>query len=587
MSDEQDKTTLSQDRLAQAKSAGAPRAALLLYYRDGVKVAPLAIGNRVVVGRASPADVVISDPSLSRQHAAFTWMNEGVKVDDLGSTNGTYVRGERIESVMVGPGASLTLGSITVAVNLSAVNVALLDGIEGYESFYARLNDEVRRARSFRRGLALLMVRALGHADDAHVSRWVVRIRAELRPVDHVTLYGPNRALILLTESEGDRAFSVARGLLDPPRLNEPTLVCGVAAHGRDADQLIDTARALSRQARPDRKVVVEGGQEPNRDARPLFASASMGALRNMVERVASARMPVLIVGETGSGKEVVSQAIHERSGRNGPLRSVNCGAIPETIIESVLFGHEKGAYTGAERTTPGVFEQASGGTLFLDEVGELSGAAQAALLRVLETHRVVRVGGAEEIEVDVRVLAATHRDLDAMVREGSFRQDLLYRLNTVKLEVPPLRERPDDIAPLTDRFLTEASRENGGAVTEINAEARALLSAYQWPGNVRELRNVVERAVVLCQGGTVSADDLPEVLRGPREVTPETHPPPAPNDPNADFKERVRKYETGLILDALRKSNGNQTQAAKMLKMPLRTLVHKIKAYGIKKRFD
>ena len=584
-----DKITLAQSTMRRAQEAGAARASLVLYHRDEVKVTPLVEGEPLVVGRAWPADIVVADPSLSRRHAQFTWVQGGVKVEDLDSTNGTYLRGERVKEALLPPGETVTLGSVAVSVNLAGASDGLVKGIESYERFSAHLADELLRARTFRRGLAFVMLRAIGR-EDTHVSRWAPRVRASLRPVDRMALYGPGAILVLMPETDRDRAVAVASELVRGERLGEPSLVAGIALWGGSAEELVDKARSLARRARHDTRVVVEGEGEPAQTTEPLFVSPRMRALRELVDRVALASVPVLIRGETGSGKEIVARTIHKQSQRSqGPLRSVNCGAIPATLIESLLFGHEKGAFTGAERTTPGLFEQASGGTLFLDEVGELAPPAQAALLRVLETRRLMRVGGTEEIEVDVRVICATHRDLDGMVAAGNFRQDLLYRMNTVTLEIPPLRDHKEDLDALIDRFLDEASRASGGVVRSMDEAARGALHAHDWPGNVRELRNVIERAVVMCAGDKVGLDDLPEMLRAPRATVPEagsTELPPA-LEGDDDFKDRVRRYETQLILDALRRSNGNQTQAAKLLRMPLRTLVHKIRAYGIRKQFD
>jgi DNA-binding NtrC family response regulator len=289
-------------------------------------------------------------------------------------------------------------------------------------------------------------------------------------------------------------------------------------------------------------------------------------------------------------------------------MRSVNCAAIPQSLVESVLFGHEKGAFTGAEKQTRGVFEQAHGGTLFLDEVGELPAGAQAALLRVLETTKLTRLGGDREISVDVRVVAATHRDLEAMGREGTFRSDLYYRLHGMTIAMPPLRERKDEIAPLAEAFLRDAARDNARAVRAFDPAAMAALVRWAWPGNVRELKNVVERGVVIARGDVVTLEDLPERIRetaatkvAEGSVMPPAHVPapvaaapvaPAPAiDPSLDYKERLRlemqRYETDLIVDALTAASGNVTAAAAALKIPVRTLTHKMQALGIKKRFD
>jgi two-component system response regulator AtoC len=319
-----------------------------------------------------------------------------------------------------------------------------------------------------------------------------------------------------------------------------------------------------------------------------IVKNTAMKEVMATVKRLAQSTIGVLINGETGSGKEVVAQAIHDGGSRKkAPLRAINCAAIPQTLLESVLFGHEQGAFTGADKATGGIFEQANGGTVFLDEIGELQPSAQAALLRVLETKRVMRVGGHKEIEVDVRVIAATHRDLEAMVDAGRFRQDLLYRLNTMTLRIPPLRERVDEIKPLAERFLKEASSKAGANVKSIDAKALEALEAYAWPGNVRELRNVIERAVVLAEGKSIQLADLTEKVRGGARAQTSVEPDSVEDHGSADYRERVRKFETELIIRALHKANGNQTEAAKALNLPLRTLVHKIQTYGIKKKFD
>ncbi len=589
----EEKTTLNQELLPD--DDGEAQAALVVYYRDGVKVVSLREGIPTVVGRAHPSDVVIPDLGLSRRHAEFTWQTDGVYVEDLDSTNGTKLGGEEITTARIMPGDTVQLGgAVTASINMQS-GAAHLRGIDSNEGFRRRLQEEVTRAKSFRRKLSLLMIRALS-LDEGHVARWAPRIRAELRDVDRMTLYGQQSALVLLPEMSQDEASLIAKQLVATERLGEPPLVCGVASFPERAtgDALVDAARQAARKAKPSHRVHVasaEDDEEVRRERSVVIASQKMREVYDLVRKVAASTIPVLVQGETGTGKEVIASAIHNASSRrNGPMRSINCGAIPATLIESVLFGHEKGAFTGAERTAPGLFEQADGGTVLLDEVGELSQQAQAALLRVLETKRVLRVGGTEEREVDVRVVAATHRDLEAMTKDGTFRLDLLYRLNTMQIRVPPLRERPEEIEALAELFLQEANRASGTTVTGIDDDARRLLRTYEWPGNVRELRNVIERAVIVSQGDEITAEDLGERLRGPAVVVPsptDMPPPGEPTDAEMPFKDRIREYETALILDALRRAEGNQTAAAKLLKMPLRTLVHKIKTYGIKKMYE
>jgi len=293
----------------------------------------------------------------------------------------------------------------------------------------------------------------------------------------------------------------------------------------------------------------------------------------------------------------VVASALHRASARRDkPFRAINCAAIPETLVASVLFGHEKGAFTGATVTAKGVFEEADGGTVLLDEIGELSATIQAALLRVLETKCVARVGSQKELKLDTRILAATHRDLEQMVEQHAFRHDLLFRLNAIVLQVPPLRERQEEIAPLAEHFMRVAAAKFGVGEKSISPEALDQLLAYSWPGNVRELRNVIERAVILSDGPSLMPDHLPDgVRRGCSDGTSRTAlpPPPPPSTATLPFpggeayKDRVREYEVQMIREGLRRADGNQTRAAELLRIPLRTLVHKMKLYGLRRSSD
>ena len=552
------------------------RTTLVLYHRDGAMVAQLEHGRTLVIGRAAPADIVVPDPNLSRQHARFTWDDQGIWVEDLDSTNGTKKNGSRIKRAKVAPGDDIGIGPVRVAIHILSSVDNELRGFDGHDRFLQVLDDELTRARTFERPLSLLMVR--GTNKDGHVSRWAGRVRSLLRPVDRVGVYGPAALLVLLPEAGVEPAHELASKLSG----GDPPVSCNVATFpvdGASPDELIAAVQVAK--ARP-----------PLDTSDVIVKNAAMKQVMATVKRLAVSTITVLINGETGTGKEVIARAIHDSGPRKKrPLRTINCGAIPSTLIESVLFGHEQGAFTGADKAAPGIFEQADGGTVLLDEIGELSPSAQAALLRVLETKRVTRVGGHKEIEVDVRVIAATHRDLEAMVEAGRFRQDLLFRLNTMMLKLPPLRERVDEIKPLAERFLKEASRQAGASVRSIDAGALAALERYSWPGNIRELRNVIERAVVLAEGKALTLEDLTErVRKGSRPASPTAPGPGAPpsgEELPGDYREHVRKFEIELILQALRKHDGNQTEAAKSLNLPLRTLVHKIQTYGIKKKFD
>jgi Nif-specific regulatory protein len=284
---------------------------------------------------------------------------------------------------------------------------------------------------------------------------------------------------------------------------------------------------------------------------------AQMQKVFRFIAKVAPGNSTVLIRGESGTGKELVARAIHRNSPRAaGPFQAINCAALTETLLESELFGYEKGAFTGAAAQRKGRMEAADGGTLFLDEVGELAPALQAKLLRVLQEHEFERVGGTKPIRVDIRLLAATNRDLEAAIKEGTFRRDLYYRLNVVSVELPPLRERRDDIPVLAAWFAEKYGRTATRRINGISKEASACLLNYSWPGNVRELENAMERAVVLGSSDAIMAEDLPEaVIEGGESAELE-----------GTYHAAIKQMKKRLIQDALEKASGNFTEAARLL---------------------
>jgi two-component system response regulator AtoC len=320
-----------------------------------------------------------------------------------------------------------------------------------------------------------------------------------------------------------------------------------------------------------------------------LGESPGMLDIRAMVEKVAGTPSTVLITGESGTGKEVIARLIHALSGRaDSPFVAVNVGGIPETLLESELFGYEKGAFTGADRRKPGMFELASGGTLFLDEIGEMPLHLQVKLLRVLADRRVQRLGGTLPIPVDARLIAATNRDLDALVAEGRFREDLYYRLNVIRLEVPPLREHPGDLAPLIGRLVRRLNARLGKSIRGVDARALEALRGYPFPGNVRELENLLERAMIFAESDTLGPADLTlpagfAAARTPGKArTLGSTPGFAPL--KAGFAPRtLDSLEREAILNALQRWEGSRTRTAAELGISRRTLLNKIKEYGIK----
>jgi two-component system response regulator PilR (NtrC family) len=309
--------------------------------------------------------------------------------------------------------------------------------------------------------------------------------------------------------------------------------------------------------------------------------SPGMRRVLDVVQRIAGARTTVLITGESGTGKERVARAIHEASDRRDkPFIVVNCGAIPDTLIDAELFGHEKGAFTGAVSHRLGLFREAEGGTLVLDEIAELPLALQVKLLRVLQERKVRGVGSAAEVPVDVRVLAATNRNVENDVRDGRFRQDLYYRLNVIRIEVPALRERAEDIRPLAHYFLQRCAAEQGKDIRTLSPDALRALERYSFPGNVRELENVIERSVALAAGPTIGLGDLPAELSGAASrPTPSLVALP---DEGCNVDEILGEMERRLVLQALERSGGVRTQAAKLLGVTLRSLRYRLQKHAL-----
>jgi two-component system response regulator AtoC len=359
-----------------------------------------------------------------------------------------------------------------------------------------------------------------------------------------------------------------------------------------EADEIVlllrkaEERERLFRENQSLHKQIRAGGQEPESGLGDLVAhSQQMLGLFRTVRKISEFKTTVLIGGESGTGKELIARAIHRLSPRAPePFIAVNCGAIPDTLLESELFGHRKGAFTDANRDRKGLFEEASGGTLFLDEIGELPIGLQVKLLRVLQEGEIRRLGDSQDTKVDVRVVAATARDLSAEVGRGAFREDLFYRLNVFALHLPALRERREDIPPLVSHFLARMNARMGLSVTGTSPEAMRLLVDYDWPGNVRELENCIERAIVLCEGAQIEVDALPERLHNA------TTPAPVAaanglmdeNENDLSIKRASRRSEEALIRRALQKTRGNRTRAAELLEISHRALLYKIKEYGI-----
>jgi len=507
----------------------------------------------LVLGRSTEADLVLPDRGVSRRHAVVH-CGSALTIEDLGSANGTLVCGRRLAP---GEQRALSEGDVVQLARATLIVQAVQDAehaVVAVDELTARIDRAC--AASAPCALAVLTVRGPGAASPAVVA-------AMLGDADAIASPAPGDYEVLLRGAAG---HAVARAV-DHLRRGGLEAHAGTAIaprDGRDARALRASARR--RLARPD------GGL--------ALTEASMRAVHELAERVAGSMLSVLIVGETGVGKDLVAELVHRRSPRAAaPLLCLNCAALPEALLESELFGHERGAFTGATHTKPGLLEVARGGTVFLDEIGELPRALQAKLLRVVESRQILRVGGLEPRSIDVRFLAATHRDLEAEVRAGRFREDLFYRLDGITLRIPPLRERTAEVAELARLFVDEAcARTNRRPAPVWSPDALALLLGHRWPGNIRELKNAVERAVVLCTGDVLEVEHLPDALRGSPVAA-------APPGEEAALRSRLADLDRRRIAEALDRAGGNQSRAARSLGIARNTLIARMKAYGLDAR--
>jgi DNA-binding NtrC family response regulator len=560
--------TLTQE--AAFEGTAAPRAFIVVDHLDdadrGSQVVDLPDGQDVTIGRSASATVHVDDDSVSRMHARIRRNGDTIEVEDLGSRNGTRVNGERISAVTrVSAGDEIAIGPIIAVVGVTSAlrrSSPIADAAVGE----ARLAAEVDRSVRYHRPLTLALVRV--PSDEA-----VEAIARALRPMDLMAEDAGDDFFLILPELDRHGARTAIARLREVARaegtsIEAATVLCpdDGTTPGDLIGRLRSSLRAGTNRAQTPAPVL---------DTGPIAIEPAMKRVYALVERIADTPMTVLILGETGVGKEVVAEAIHRRSARRDkPFIRLNCAALPETLLESELFGHEKGAFTGADRRKVGYFEAASGGTLFLDEIGEMPASLQAKLLRVLERKVIIRVGGVSEVPIDTRLIAATHRDLDAEARAGRFRQDLLFRICGFTIVIPPLRDRPNEIVPLAEHFARVAALEQGRPAPALGPDATAILTTYAWPGNVRELRNAIERALVLCDD-TITAADLPDRLTGDREI----------HGTAADVRGQLAAAERATIVAALEAADYNQTRAARRLGLSRRTLIYRMEKYGLKPR--
>jgi two-component system response regulator AtoC len=544
----------------------APRAFLVITIDDGgSRVIDLPDDVDVTFGRSRGATITLDSEKVSRMHARVRRTGDVIQVEDLGSRNGTRVNGEKIE----GPRRLVTGDEVSVGPILAVVGVTSglrrTSAIADFAAGEARLAAEVDRSVRYHRPVTVAMLRI---ASDAILDQ----IERSIRPMDLIAEDAGDDYLIILPELGREDGAAAVQRLVDYARTANVPATAATALcpdDGTTVESLIGVLRAGLRTGRVPRAPAPKGT--------PIVLDPAMQRVYTLVQRIADTSMTVLILGETGVGKELVCEAIHQRSSRRDrPLIKLNCAALPESLLESELFGYERGAFTGADKRKVGFFEAADGGTLFLDEIGDMPLPLQAKLLRVLERKVITRVGGTSEVATDARLIAATHRNLDADVRAGRFRQDLLFRIGGFTIAVPPLRDRPSEIIPLAEHFVRTAAAEQARIPPSLSDDAREALAGYDWPGNVRELRNALERALVLASD-MITAADLPERLH---DASHRVRPPVATG---ADVRGQLAEVERAAIVAALEAESGNQTRAARRLGLSRRALIYKMEKYGLK----
>jgi DNA-binding NtrC family response regulator len=550
---------------------------LVVVEQDTVTVHNLPAHGHVLVGRATDANVSLADPGASGQHARIYVEGSAVAIEDLGSRNGTQVRGQRIavgERVGLALGEAAMLAGAVLLVQRKNRRLNQRRSLpHGY--FELRLAEECQRAESST-PVGQFSVARLDIEGDLSSEEFAEVAAEHLRPTDILGTYARNAYEILLLGASSEGPFESLVKTLGERRAKPRVSLAKFPGDGRTAHSLIAKACAGLR-------------PEPSVGSRPgvIVRDERMRGVYRLAEKAAVRDINVLILGETGVGKEILAETIHRASKRSGqPFLCLNCGGLNDSLRESELFGYERGAFTDAKNSKPGLLETASGGTVFLDEIGEMSTAMQAMLLRAIETKQVTRLGGVQPKSIDVRFIAATHRDLVQEIKEKRFRSDLYYRLNGITLDIPPLRERRSEIRPLAEAFLLQLAPASGVSIVPRLSEAAAdLLESYRWDGNIRELRNVMDRALLLSDGGDIEPEHLPiETIKGSSEVDGVDTVPvdDIADDPSAGNWTPVERAERAQVIEALRLEGGNQSRAARRLGIARSTMVLRIEAFKL-----
>ncbi len=548
------------ETLTVGRSKRVSERARLLVVEEGSSVSlDLPSVGVLVIGRSPEADLVLTDHAASRRHAEIRTHAGHVIVHDLGSHNGTRVNGEPLTgSRALVANDVIAIGEVVMVI-YGGADEPPVRAVLDVAQLRRRLGDEVERAIEFERPLGVIVA----------VGIRLETIAEHLRGIDIVGRLSPATLAIVLPELDPAATGELAARIAEQTSARCGWTVC--PGDGGDSNALLAAARAAADTAEQGTaRSAASTVTTIEMDGRiVLLADPAMLRVYELLKRLAVSALSVLVTGETGSGKENAAYAIHHYSPRAGqPFMTLNCAALQDTLVESELFGYEKGAFTGAVGTKLGLLEAASGGTVFLDEVGELSLNAQAKLLRALETRRVTRLGSVKEREIEIRVVAATNRKLADEIKAGRFREDLYFRLAGAAVALPPLRARPREIAVIA-RALLERAR----PAAQLSAASTAALASYPWPGNVRELRNAIEFAAATASERLVEPWHLPETVTG----QPSSKAEPAARKLRP-IGEELAELERTRMTEALELAGGIQRRAAELISMPLRTFVHKLR---------
>jgi two-component system response regulator AtoC len=584
-----------------ASTADTERAYLLVLEGGSSRMFHLPRHGVVLIGRTTEAELQLQDESVSRRHARILIADGEASVSDLESYNGTRVNGEPVEGAReLASGDVISIGDVLLVLHRTAREVAPRTLLPAHAA-RRRVAEEIERVQTTGRTFTLATLRFSEPALDRAAVERIVQTR--LRLIDAASWLSERELLLIVPEHGPAQVRRLAGDLIAALHTTDAGARIGLASYladGCDAETLLSAGRSAASAAKTGG--ILAAADAATRltmgDREILLADPAMLGLFELLKRLARSDIQVLIRGETGAGKEAAAYAVHHFSARSDkPFVAVNCAAIAETLIESELFGHERGAFSGATHSKPGLLEAASGGTVFLDELGELSASAQSKLLRALETKRITRVGDVREREVDIRIVAATHRDLEADIRSKRFREDLFFRLGAATVILPPLRERPREVTLLGQTFLRSACSRIGRSPLTLSPTALRALATYRWPGNVRELRNTMEYVAAAIVDPVVEVHHLPaqiaSVLSPPLPLPGEApapdgapaEPVPVKRQPERRFRpiaEELKELERRRMDEALIVSNGVRKVAAELISMPLRTFTLKLKQYGL-----